>query len=144
MNSREFLAKLDDTQIVSEIAKAERSTSGEIRVFVSVSKVDDALRRAQRRFEMLGMARTQLRNGVLLYFAPRSQKFAVVGDVGIHEKCGPTFWQEVSTEIRAHLRSERFTDAVIHGVRKVGEVLARHFPPQADGRDELANEIARD
>ena len=42
MNSREFLAKLDDTQIVSEIAKAERSTSGEIRVFVSVSKVDDA------------------------------------------------------------------------------------------------------
>ena len=81
---------------------------------------------------------------MLLYFAPRSKKFAIVGDVGIHEKCGPTFWQEVSTEIRAHFRSEHFTEGVIHGVRKVGEVLARHFPPEADDRDELANEIARD
>ena len=144
MKSREFLAKLDDTQIVSEIAQAERSTSGEIRVFVSLSKVDDAVRRAQRRFEKLGMARTKLRNGVLLYFAPRSKKFAVVGDVGIHEKCGPVFWQEVTTEIRAHLRSGRFTEGVIHGVRKVGEVLARHFPPQADDRNELANEIESD
>ena len=144
MNSREFLAKLDDTQIVSEIAQAERSTSGEIRVFVSFSKIEDPVRRAQRRFEMLGMTRTKLRNGVLLYFAPRSKKFAIVGDVGIHEKCGPTFWQEVTTEIRAHLRSGRFTEGVIHGVRKVGEVLARHFPPQADDRNELANEIESD
>ena len=144
MNSREFLAQLDETRIVAEIAKAEQGTSGEIRVFVSQREVEDAVLRAQRRFEKLGMTRTRLRNGVLLYFAPRSRKFAVVGDLGIHEKCGPTFWEEVSTEVRAHLRTERFTDAVIQGVRKVGGVLARHFPPQAGDRDELPNEIARD
>jgi uncharacterized membrane protein len=144
MNSREFLAQLDDVKIVAEIAQAEQGTSGEIRVFVSRKEVDDVVSRAQRRFEKLGMTKTALRNGVLLYFAPHSRKFAVVGDLAIHEKCGPAFWEEVSTEVRAHLRTERFTEAVIHGVRKVGEVLARHFPPQADDRDELSNEIARD
>jgi uncharacterized membrane protein len=144
MNTREFLAQLDEAKIVLEIAKAEKRTSGEIRVFVSQREVDDAVSRAQRRFETLGMARTQLRNGVLLYFAPRSRKFAVVGDLGIHEKCGVEFWEEVSTEVRERLRTEQFTEAVVHGVRKVGEVLARHFPAQAGDRDELSNEIAGD
>jgi uncharacterized membrane protein len=144
MHSHEFLAQLDEAKIVAEIARAEKSTSGEIRVFVSQREVDDVVTRAQRRFEKLGMTRTALRNGVLLYFAPRSRKFAVVGDLAIHEKCGPSFWEEVSTEVRAHLRSGQFTDAVTLGVRKVGEVLARHFPRQADDRDELSNEIARD
>ena len=144
MNPRKFLAQLDEAKIVAEIAKAEKGTSGEIRVFVSQREVDEAVSRAQRRFEKLGMTRTELRNGVLLYFAPRSRKFAVVGDLGIHEKCGPAFWEEVSTEVRERLRTEHFTEAVIRGVRKVGEVLARHFPRQAGDRDELSNEIARD
>ena len=144
MKSREFLAQLDEAKIVAEIAKAEKSTSGEIRVFVSHRKVDDAVARARRRFEQLGMTRTRLRNGVLLYFAPRSRKFAVVGDRGIHGKCGPAFWEEVSAEVRAYLRTGGFTEAAIHGVRKAGEVLARHFPPQAGERDGLPNEIARD
>ncbi|MEA3210726.1 MAG: hypothetical protein QOE70_3783 [Chthoniobacter sp.] len=144
MKAREFLAQLDEPKIVAEIAQAEQGTSGEIRVFVSQREVDDVVARAQRRFEKLGMTRTALRNGVLLYFAPRSRKFAIVGDLGIHEQCGPAFWEEVSTEVRAHLRTEHFTEAIIHGVRKVGEVLARHFPAQAGDRDELSNEIARD
>jgi uncharacterized membrane protein len=144
MNSREFLAQLDEARIVAEIAQAEKGTSGEIRVFVSEREVDDVVERAERRFEKLGMTRTALRNGVLLYFAPRSQKFAVVGDHGIHEKCGPAFWEEVSAGVREQLRTGHFTDAVIHGVNKVGEVLARHFPRQGDDRDELSNAVERD
>jgi uncharacterized membrane protein len=144
METEDFLARLDDAKIVAEIALAEKRSSGEIRVFVSLRKVDDVIARAQRRFEMLGMTRTELRNGVLLYFAPRSRKFAVIGDLAIHEKCGPEFWEEVSAEVRERLRSEHFTDAVIHGLRKVGEVLARHFPRDKDDRNELPNEIARD
>jgi uncharacterized membrane protein len=144
MHSREFLAQLDEPRIVAEIAVAEKSTSGEIRVFVSQREVDDVVSRAQQRFEKLGMTRTTLRNGVLLYFAPRSRKFAIVGDLAIHEKCGATFWEEVSAEMRAHLKSEHFTEAVLLGIRKAGAVLARHFPRQNDDRDELSNEIARD
>lgn len=144
MDADEFLAKLDEPKIVAAIADAEKATSGEIRVFVSCREVDDPVPRAAARFEKLGMTQTALRNGVLLYFAPLSKKFAVVGDTGIHSKCGPEFWEEVSAEIRERLRTEHFTDAILHGVRKVGATLARHFPPQAGDRDELSNDLSLD
>lgn len=144
MKTHEFLSQLDEAGIVAEIAKAESRTTGEIRVFVSRRTVNDPVPRAQERFEKLGMTRTQSRNGVLLYFAPRSHKFAVVGDTAIHEKCGPEFWTEVISEIRPHLQAKNFTAAVTHAIRKVGEMLARHFPQEGGDRDELSNEIAAD
>lgn len=144
MKVNEFLNRLDEARIISEIAAAEQRTSGEIRVWVSSRTVEDPIERAQRRFEQLGMTATRERNGVLLYFAPVSQKFAVIGDSGVHEKCGQEFWVETVGEIAAELRAEHFTEAVTSAVHKIGDLLARHFPRQPDDRDELPNEIVRD
>jgi uncharacterized membrane protein len=144
MKPKEFLAQLDDTAVVAEIAAAERKSSGEIRVYVSEKTIDDPVARATLRFKKLGMEKTRDRNAILLYFAPAVQKFAIIGDSGIHEKCGQAFWEEVAAEIRAQLKQQQFTEAVVRAVRKVGEVLARHFPRSDDDRDELSNEILRD
>ncbi len=144
MKPKDFLTKLDEERIVSAIAEAEGKTSGQIRVFISDRAVEgDAVARATERFEKLGMTATRERNGVLLYFAPRSHKFAIIGDTGIHEKCGQGFWDEVSAEMSALLRQEQFTEAVAETVQKVGEVLARHFPPRPGGSNELPNQIER-
>lgn len=144
MDPKDFLTKLDEGRVVAAIADAEQKTSGQIRVFISQREVEgDAVARAAERFEKLGMTATRERNGVLLYFAPRSHKFAIIGDTGIHEKCGQAFWDEVSGEMSALLRKEQFTEAVADTVRKVGEVLARHFPPQPGGSNELPNQIER-
>jgi len=144
MKTREFISRLDESKIVAGITAAEKTTSGEIRIFISRKKPDDALARARQRFEKMGMTRTRHRNAVLIYFAPRVQKFAVVGDSGIHEKCGDAFWEETVAEIGGHLRSEHFTEAVQHAVRKVGALLAQHFPAEPDDTDELPNEIEHD
>jgi len=144
MKHKEFIDRLDDAKIVAEIAAAEQRTSGEIRVFISRRTPDDAMARARRRFEKLGMTRTRHRNAVLIYFAPRVHKFAVVGDRGIHEKCGDAFWDEAVAEIGEHLRAERFTDAVLHAVDKVGALLAEHFPATPGDAHHLPNEIERD
>ncbi|MEP6667923.1 MAG: TPM domain-containing protein [Chthoniobacter sp.] len=144
MKTHEFIDRLDEAKIVAEIATAEGSTSGEIRVFISRRAPDDAVARARQRFEKLGMTRTRHRNAVLIYFAPRVQKFAVIGDSGVHEKCGLAFWEETVAEIGDHLRGERFTEAVQHAVRKVGAVLARHFPPEPGTANELPNDLLRD
>ena len=145
MKAREFIDRLDEPRVVAAIRHAESRTSGEIRVFVSSRDVDDPLDRARRRFEKLGLTRTRERNAVLLYFAPVSRKFAVVGDVGVHEKCGAGFWEEIVAEVRAHLRAERFTEAVAHAVEKCGALLAQHFPPRpGGGENELPDAIARD
>jgi uncharacterized membrane protein len=144
MKHSAFIDHLDEAKIVAEIAAVEQQTSGEIRVFVSRRTPDDPVARARERFEKLGMTHTRHRNGVLIYFAPRVHKFAVVGDTGIHEKCGAAFWEETVAEIREHLRGERFTDGVLHAVRKVGAVLAKHFPAEPGTAHELPNDIARD
>lgn len=144
MKTSDFFSKLDETRIVAEIAVAEKQTSGEIRVFVSSRTPEDAVARARERFEKLGMTRTRQRNAVLIYFAPRVQKFAVIGDRGIHEKCGDAFWQETVAEIGAHLRADHFTEAVQHAVRKVGALLAQHFPPEPGDVNELPNDLLRD
>jgi uncharacterized membrane protein len=146
MRPEHFLQQLDDARISEAIDAAEKRTSGEIRVFVSSRDLGDAdvITRAAARFEKLGMTATLERNGVLLYFVPRAQKFAVIGDRAIHEKCGQPFWNEVIAAVSERLRKNELTDAIIAGVKRVGEVLARHFPRRPDDQNELRNEVVRD
>lgn len=144
MNPKEFIARLDESKVLRAIEEAEQKTSGEIRVFVSHRHIGDPLLAGQKQFERLGMTHTQLRNGVLLFFAPVTQKFAIVSDSGIHEKCGAPFWQELSRHMEIHLKSAHFTEAVVAAIQKVGEVLAQHFPRNPNDINELSNRIARD
>jgi uncharacterized membrane protein len=136
-----FFSALDNDRIVAAIADAERRSSGEIRVHVTARKPEDLEERARRRFELLGMTKTADRNGVLLYIAPAVRRFQVLGDAGIHEKAGPDFWKEVASEMEESFRRGEFTEGIVRGVRKVGEILARHFPRGAADRDELPDAI---
>jgi uncharacterized membrane protein len=136
-----FFSQLDNDRIVSAIGDAEKRSSGEIRVHVTKRKPDDLEARARRRFELLGMTRTAERNGVLFYIAPTARQFQILGDAGIHEKCGPDFWKEVAAEMEESFRRGEFTEGIIRGVARVGDVLERHFPRGAADRDELANVI---
>ena len=136
-----FFSKLDNDRIVAAIAEAERRSSGEIRVHVTGRKPEDLEERARRRFELLGMTRTADRNGVLLYIAPAVRRFQVLGDSGIHDKAGPDFWKEVAHGMEESFRRGEFTEGIVRGVEKVGEILARHFPRAAADRDELPDAI---
>jgi uncharacterized membrane protein len=136
-----FFSKLDSDRIVSAIGDAERKSSGEIRVHVTRRKPEDLESRARHRFELLGMTRTAERNGVLFYIAPRMRRFQILGDSGIHDRCGPDFWKEVASEMEESFRRGDFTEGILRGVAKVGDVLAQHFPRSASDRDELPNRI---
>jgi uncharacterized membrane protein len=136
-----FLSQLDSERIVRAIAEAERKSSGEIRVHVTRRSPADLEMRARRRFELLGMTKTAERNGVLFYIAPALRRFQILGDVGIHEKCGEEFWKETAHGMEEHFRKGEFTDGIVRGVEHVGELLARHFPRQPGDRNELPNVI---
>ncbi len=141
MKPKTFISKIDEGNIVASIAEAEKNTSGEIRVYISGKRRDDALTAAKNRFEKLGMTKTRARNGVLIYVAPASQKFAVVGDIGIHEKCGQDFWSEISAAMAALFKQGRFSDGIVHAVQKAGAALAKHFPQSPGDTNELPNNI---
>ncbi|MEY2519621.1 MAG: hypothetical protein QOF24_1380, partial [Verrucomicrobiota bacterium] len=93
------------------------------------------------KFHELGMQKTKERNAVLIFVAPRAQKFAVIGDEGIHQKCGETFWQELVERMRRHFRNENFTEALVEAVEEAGKLLARHFPKTGGAENELPDQI---
>jgi uncharacterized membrane protein len=144
MKTKAFLNQLQHDEIVAAIQAAEGITSGEIRVFISRAEVDDPVAAAKKQFEVLGMERTQQRNGVLIFVAPVVQRFAVIGDEAIHARCGQDFWSAVADEMSGHFRQAEFTRGIVQGIRKAGEVLSQHFPRRPDDRDELPNKVERD
>ena len=137
MKTKTFQQAFDDRQIAEAIRVAERGTSGEIRVFVSRFSSSDPVADAQREFERLGMARTPLRNGVLLFFSPESQRFAIIGDEGIHLRCGAEFWKAVAGEMESLLRQGKMGDAILAGIRRAGAEMSAHFPHH--GNDGVAH-----
>jgi uncharacterized membrane protein len=137
-------SKFDSDRIVAAIAAAEQKSSAEIRVHLTRRKPERLEERAVRRFHLLAMTRTRARNGVLIYIAPRLRRFRILGDVAIHEKCGEDFWKEVAAAMEAHFRKGEFTEGVVRGVERVGEVLARHFPREARDRNELPDGVTKD
>src|SRR5437773_12570613 len=95
MQTKAFLNTLDHERIVKAIREAEAGSRAEVRVHVSNQAVDDAPKAAADQFEELGMTATAVRNGVLIYVAPRCQKFTLIGDSRIHQSCARSVWHEV-------------------------------------------------
>lgn len=132
---------IDEPSIVAAIAAAEWRTSGEIRVLVSHQAAPDAVAAAQHHFERLGMAQTAARNGVLIFIAPVSRTFAIVGDTGIHAKCGDAFWREVADAMSADFKRGDFTEGLVLGIDRAAALLATHFPRRPDDRNELPDRV---
>ena len=128
MHPKAFAKHLHHDGIVAAIHDAEQKTSGKIHVSISPTHVDDPVAAAQAEFIKLGMDQSPARNGVLIFVAPRSHKFAVIGDTAVHAKCGDEFWQKLADAMTGYFRKSEFTSGIIHGVRKAGELLAEHFP----------------
>jgi len=128
VHPRAFSKHLQHDQIVAAIRDTEHKTSGQIRVSISSKHIDEPVVAAQVEFMRLGMNQSPERNGVLIFVAPRSHKFAVIGDEGVHAKCGDEFWQKLAEAMSGYFRKSEFTPGIVHGVQKAGELLAKHFP----------------
>ena len=142
MRTKEFLNQLDHDRIIASIRAAEAQTSGQIRVYIQRGKFEgDALAEALSQFQRLGMKETSERNGVLIFVIPRAQKFAVIGDEGIHAKCGGEFWDRLVNAMRDHFVGSHFTDALVEAIEEAGKALSLHFPRRSEPKNELPDEI---
>jgi uncharacterized membrane protein len=146
VKARGFTGAVDRERVVAAIRAAESRSTGEVRVHVTSQAVDDVHAAAVATFEKLGMTATRERNGVLLFIAPLSRKFAVIGDTGIHTRCGPAFWSELAGAVAEDFRAERFTEGIVKGLTRAADILAQHFPRSADRPDtnELPDEVSED
>ena len=141
MLQKEFLAQLDQLRIVEAIRAAEKMTSGEIRVHVQPSSRGEIRTIAEKTFERLGMTKTALRNGVLLFIASEEQRFVILGDKGINELVPAGFWDEIAAKLTIRFKAGEYTDGIVEAIHSAGEELRHDFPRAHDDRDELSNEI---
>ncbi|MGV7107509.1 TPM domain-containing protein [Flavobacterium sp. U410] len=141
--TEDFLTKAEEQEIVQAIMEAENNTSGEIRVHLEEQTDKPPLQRAQEVFFALEMQNTKERNGVLIYVATASKKFAIVGDEGINKVVEADFWDCTKDIMITNFQKNQYKEGLIQGILKAGERLKLYFPYQEDDIDELPNEISR-
>ena len=141
MDHNEFLSQIDHDRIVAAIQSAEEQTSGEIRVHVQRRVGTNIRMFAEKTFERLGMTKTALRNGVLLFIATEPRQFVILGDRGINEKVPAGFWDEIAAKLTIRFKSGQFTDGIVEAIAAAGDHLKRYFPRAAGDENELPDEI---
>ncbi len=138
-----FLTPEEEQEIVEAIRKAEKNTSGEIRVHIEPTTKKDHYERAREVFQELEMDKTRDANGVLIYIAVLDRTFVIYGDQGINEVVPETFWNDTKEVIQGHFKQGRFKQGIVEGILKAGEELKEHFPYRSDDKNELSNEVSK-
>ncbi len=141
--TEEFLNKEEEQEVINAIQKAEKNTSGEIRIHIEKGSENDAFDRAKEVFHLLEMHNTELRNGVLIYVAIENRGFAICGDQGINDVVAPDFWDSTKNVMQSHFKNGQFKEGLIKGVIKAGEQLKKYFPYSKDDINELPDNISK-
>lgn len=144
MNAANFFSHEQKQDLKLAIKMAELDTSGEIRVHIEVDCNIDPKNRALAVFKLLKMHKTDERNGVLIYLAVGSRKFAIIGDEGINKVVPENFWEEIKSNMLVYFREAEFTQGIVTSIQMVGEKLKSHFPHLREDSNELSDEISFD
>jgi len=128
MKVRHFLSTVDHNRVHAAIKSAESGNSGDIVLYITHRKVKDALTTAHRTFRHLNLGRAADQNSLLIFIAPKSQTFALVGGPALHEKVGQAWWDELVALLAGHFKEGRYTDGLVAALDRAGIALRQHFP----------------
>ena len=134
MKVKHFLSEIEHARLHAAIKAAEEGTSGDIVVVISHKRVEDPLAAAHHEFRRLHLETATDKDNFLLFLAPKSQKFAVVGGTALHDKVGQAWWNHLSTLLTLHFKEGRYMDGLVEAIEQVGQKLKAHFPAQAIDR----------
>jgi uncharacterized membrane protein len=139
------MALFTDTEqelIRQAIEAAEKNTSGEIRISAEKHCKGDPLDRAANYFQKIGMDKTALRNGVLIYIATEDHKFAIIGDAGINQVVPEGFWDTTKEAMLSFFKSGALVQGLTTGITMAGEKLKQFFPYTDGDKNELSDDIS--
>jgi uncharacterized membrane protein len=125
--------------IEQAIGRAEQTHAGEIRFAIETAltplHVLNGMAPRARALEVFASLRvwdTELNNGVLIYVQLADRAVEIVADRGFRGRVNPAEWEAVCRLMEEHFRAGRFETGSIAGVDAIGNLLARHFPPNAE------------
>ncbi|MGD8778092.1 MAG: TPM domain-containing protein [Ignavibacteria bacterium] len=141
-----FFSDDEFLRISNKIKEMEKITAGEIRVAIKeekpfLRKKKNITELAEEEFYKLNMQATRDKTGILLYLLLKERQFHILADSGINEKVTQETWDNVRNEMQEKFRSGYFSEGMVHGVERVGNILSEHFPIKADDTNELSNKV---
>lgn len=101
-------------------------------------RVHDA---AMQQFLARGMQRTRERTGVLIFVSLAEHQVEVVADEGIYARVAQGVWDETVAGLVVAAGRGGIADGLVEAVMRCGAVLAEHFPPRPDDKNELPDRV---
>ena len=129
--------------IEKAVGEEEKRHSGQLRVAVEAAlPLSDLARdvgsreRAIGWFTRLRVWDTHHNAGVLIYLLLADRRVELVADRGIHSKVGTAAWEAICGEMQQEFARGQFERGAVLGLRAVSDLLAEHFPPTGEPREE--------
>ncbi|SKB48758.1 TPM domain-containing protein [Sphingopyxis flava] len=97
--------------------------------------------RAVDLFKVGAEAKTLGRTGVLLYVSLREHRADIVADDAIAAKVAPAVWGDAMEALIEQVRQGKPGAGMAEAVRRMGIVLAEHFPKGEDNPNELPDRL---
>ena len=130
--------------IEQAIAAGEATHSGQVRFVVEgaldgapLFRDQPARERALDIFAQLRIWDTAHNNGVLIYLLLADRQVEIVADRGIDARVGAAGWEKICAAMEADFRTGNFEAGSIRGIQAVSRQLAKYFPAQSVGPNEL-------
>ena len=115
------------------------------RFFVPVTRLETEVQeRALRAFYEKGLYNTRDHTGVLFFLSLLEHRVWVLADSGIYSKISQETLQTYARDVAQGVKSGQACASLCQEIRRVGEILAEHFPIQPDDVNELRDEVIYD
>jgi len=102
---------------------------------------EEVERRALEAFQRNRIRTTAGGTGILIYVSLYERMVRVVGDDAIAARLSQSHWEAICDLVVHGMKNGRAAEGLAQAIRKGGELLADHFPIQADDVNELPNEL---
>ncbi|MCD6177641.1 MAG: TPM domain-containing protein, partial [Candidatus Cloacimonetes bacterium] len=97
--------------------------------------------RAIRYFMQSGVYNTKDRIGILIFISIMERRVELLADSGINEKIPEEKWQNIVDNIITGIKQKNIAIHLTESISKCGDLLAEHFPIQANDKNELTDDI---
>ena len=100
-----------------------------------------AHRRALEQFLAQNLHTTVGRTGVLIFVSVAERYAEIIADAGIHQRVPDDAWANIINDLTARIGEGEATQGFVSAIAAVGDLLARHFPPQPRPVEALGNHL---
>jgi uncharacterized membrane protein len=132
------------SRIERAIRASEQKHDGELRFVIEAGlpfryllRKRSSRRRAEDLFASLKVWDTERNSGVLIYVQLVSRHIDIVADRGISRHLEQAEWNKVCKAMEKAFRAGRYEEGALEAIETCTALLARHFPPGGEPRNEL-------